>query len=173
MNFNAEYPLLNDHFHVFKNVNYKKMMSIINKFKSGVILVGGAWCKNCQAVMHIINDVAKENKIRSVNHFDPKFINIFKEEVDLRDCLDLETKLDYYYFIEKIGFKSKTLVKDTLIPRLPVPAVIGIRNGVCVGIITDEYVLDEKGLHTEDSEEDKTLEYRAKLDELFKTVKEK
>lgn len=173
MNFNAEYPLINDIFHVYKEVNYKKMMSLIYNFKTGVIVLGGPWCKNCQAVMHLINETAKKNKIRSIYHFDPKFTNVFKEEVDFRDCLDLETKLDYYQLIEKIGYKSKTLVKDTLIPRLPIPAVIGIKNGACVGIITDEYILDEKGLHTEQSDVDMTEDYCNKLTELFIKVKEK
>lgn len=172
MRFLSEYNL-DDYFHVFKHVSYKKMMDMIYEFKSGVILICGPWCKNCQAVMNIINSTAKENKIRSIHCYDPQFVNIFKEKVDLRDCLSLEDKLEYYYLIEKIGYKSNVLVKDTLIPRLPIPAVIGIKNGNCVGIITDEYILDEKGLHAKGSDVDMTEDYKAKLTELFKAVKAK
>lgn len=173
MNYTEEYTLLDDRLNVFKSVTYDKMMQLIDKFKTGIIYIGGAWCKNCQAVVHIINRVAKKNKIKTVYNYDPHFINVFKEEVDLRDCGDLETKLNYYYFIEKIGFKSDTLVRDTLIPRLNVPAIIGLKNGICVGVIDEEYVMDDSGLHKEGCMQDVTADYEAKLTDLFQKVKKK
>ena len=165
------YDLLKGKTHVFKSVTYEKVMKMLEKFKTGVILIGGSWCKNCQAVIEIINKTAKKNKIRSIYHFDPKFVNVFKEEVDLRDCGDLETKLNYYYLIEKLGYKNETLVQDTFIPRISVPAVIGIKNGVCIGVIEDEYVLENDILHLEGSTEDKKEEYIEKLNNLFQKVK--
>ena len=124
------YSLLKGKIHVYRSAKYEKVMKMLDKFKTGVIFIGGSWCKNCQAVIEIINKTAKKNKIRSIQHFDPKFINIFNEEVDMRDCGDLETKLNYYYLIEKLGYESDNLVQDTFIPRMPVPAVIGVKNGV-------------------------------------------
>ena len=169
----SEYTLLDDKFHVFRNASYDKIMRMIYKFKTGVIYIGGTWCKNCQAIISLLNKTAKKNKIRTILHYDPHFINIFKEEVDLRDCGDLETKLNYYYLIEKIGYQSDVYVQETLIPRLNVPAVIGIKNGICVGIVDDEYILDETGLHQEGSSEDQTEAYTLKLTELFQKVKAK
>ena len=148
-------------------------MKMLEKFKTGVIFIGGSWCKNCQAVIEIVNKTAKKNKVRSIYHFDPKFINIFKEEVDMRDCGDLETKLNYYYLVEKLGYSSDVLVQDTFIPRMPVPAVIGVKNGVCVGIVDDEYILDDGVLHKEDSDVNMMDDYVSKLDSLFKKVKAK
>lgn len=173
MGFTDDYALLDDKFHVFRSVDYRKMMNLIYKFKTGIIYIGGAWCKNCQAIISILNKTAKKNKIRTIYNYDPHFINVFKEEVDLRDCGDLETKLDYYYLIEKIGFQSDEFVQDTLIPRLHVPAIIGIKNGICVGIISDEYILDDFGLHKEGELEDKSAEYIGKLNDLFQKVKKK
>ena len=74
------YDLLKGKIHVFRNANYDKIMKMLDKFKTGVIFIGGSWCKNCQAVIEIVNKTAKKNKIRSIYHFDPKFTNIFKEE---------------------------------------------------------------------------------------------
>lgn len=165
------YELLKGKIHVFRNVKYEKVMKMLENFKTGVIFIGGSWCKNCQAVIEIVNKIAKKNKIRTIKHFDPKFINVFKEEVDMRDCGDLETKLNYYYLIEKLGYKSDTLVQDTFIPRMPVPAVIGIKNGACVGVVEDEYVLDGDVLHAEGSDVNMMEEYINKLDSLFKKVK--
>lgn len=169
----SEYTLLDDKFHVFRSASYDKIMKMIYKFKTGVIYIGGAWCKNCQAIISLLNKTAKKNKIRTILHYDPHFINVFKEEVDLRDCGDLETKLNYYYLIEKIGYHSDVYVQDTLIPRLNVPAIIGIKNGICVGIVDDEYVLDDHGLHQEGSSKDQTEAYTLKLTELFQKVKAK
>ena len=98
-------------------------------------------------------------------------MNVFKEEVDLRDCGDLETKLNYYYLIEKLGYKNETLVQDTFIPRISVPAVIGVKNGVCIGVVEDEYILENDILHIEGSTEDKKEEYIEKLNNLFQKVK--
>ena len=165
------YDLLKGKVHVFKSVKYEKVMKMFDKFKTGVIFIGGSWCKNCQAVIEIINKTAKKNKVRSIYHFDPKFVNIFKEEVDMRDCGDLETKLNYYYLIEKLDYKNDTLVQDTFIPRISVPAIIGIKNGSCVGVIEDEYILDGDVLHTEDSSENKMDEYIEKISSLFQKVK--
>ena len=167
------YDLLKGKIHVFRSVKYDKVMKMFDKFKTGVIFLGGSWCKNCQAVIEIINKTAKKNKIRSIYHFDPKFTNIFDEEVDMRDCGDLETKLNYYYLIEKLGYTNDVLVQDTFIPRIAVPAVIGIKNGTCVGVIEDELILDGDVLHASDSEENVTEEYISKLDALFKKVKAK
>lgn len=172
MNFSDEYPLLKGR-HIFKSITFENMIRMIYKFKTGVILIGGSWCKNCQAVIGIINETAKENKIRTVYCYDPRFINIFKEEEDLRDCKSLETKLNYYELVEKIGFKSDEYVVDTLIPRIKVPAVIGLRNGICVGIIESEYINDKIGLHEESSAVDMTSEYKNSLTSLFKKVKAK
>ena len=166
------YRNLKGKIHIYKSVTYEKVMKMLEKFKTGIIFMGGSWCENCQAVIDIVNRVAKKNKIRSIYHFDPRFENIFKEEVDLRDCGDLETKLNYYYFIEKSGYNNETLVQDTFIPRISVPAIIGIKNGTCVGIIEDEYLFDDGILHLEESTEDHTEEYIEKLKNLFQKVKE-
>lgn len=157
--------------HVFKSVTYEKVMKMIENFKTGVIFIGGSWCENCQAVIDVLNRTAKKNKIRSIYHFDPRFVNIFNEEVDMRDCGDLETKLNYYYLIEKLGYKNEKMVQDTFIPRMSVPAIIGLRNGTCVGVIDDEYLLDGEILHSKDSNDDKKEEYIQKLNELFEKVK--
>lgn len=173
MNYNDEYPLLKDKFNVFRTASYDKVMQMFHKFKTGVIYVGGAWCKNCQAVISLINKTAKKNKIRTILHYDPHFINVFKEEVDLRDCGDLETKLNYYYLIEKMQYKNDTLVQDTLIPRLNVPAVIGVKNGICVGVIDEEYIQDDLGIHKEGDSIDCSESYIHRLNDLFQMVKAK
>ena len=167
------YELLKGKLHVFKSAKYEKVIKMLDNFKTGVIFVGGSWCPNCQAVVDIINKTAKKNKIRSIQHYDPKFTNAFNEVVDLRDCGDLDTKLNYYCLVEKIGYESEKVVPETLIPRISVPAVVGIKNGTCVGIVEGEYLLDGDILHEKDSDIDMKEDYINKLEQLFKKVNEK
>lgn len=173
MNWLNDYPLLKDRSHVFKEINYDKVMRMIYRFKTGIIFMGGAWCQNCQAIIGIVNQAAKKSKIRTIYHFDPRFENVFKEQVDLRDCSDLETKLNYYYLVEKLGFTGDVYVEDTLIPRMSVPSIIGIKNGVCIDIISEEYILDQKGLHYEDDDQDRSEEFFNRLLNLFQSIKSK
>ncbi|MDE5565858.1 MAG: hypothetical protein K2I77_02620, partial [Anaeroplasmataceae bacterium] len=70
MNFTEEYALLNDKLNVFRSVNYEKMMKMIYKFKTGIIYIGGAWCKNCQAIIQLLNKTAKKNKIKTIYNYD-------------------------------------------------------------------------------------------------------
>ena len=172
MSFSKDYINL-DHFSVFKSITYDKMMQLFHRLKTGVLMIGGPWCQNRQAVMGIVNHVAKKNRIHTIYCYDPHFVNVFKEIDDLRDCKDLDTKLKYYELIEKIGYRSPELVQDTLIPRLPVPAIIGVKNGDCIGIISDEYLLDDYGLHTVDSKVDHRQEYETRLTKLFQLIKPK
>ena len=102
---------------------------------------------------------------------DPKFINVFKEEDDLRNCSTLEIKLKYYALVEKIGFKSTELVTDTLIPKIHVPFFIAIRNGNCVGYYTAELIKDSSGFHKEGELEDRTIEFVLALQNLISKIK--
>ena len=64
MTFVQEYQLLEDRFHVFKSITYDKMMKMLTQFKTGIIYIGGAWCKNCQAIVALLNKTAKASKIQ-------------------------------------------------------------------------------------------------------------
>ena len=45
MTFVQEYQLLEDRFHVFKSITYDKRIKLLTQFKTGIIYIGGAWCK--------------------------------------------------------------------------------------------------------------------------------
>ena len=98
---------------------------------------------------------------------------MFKEEEDLRDCESLEHKLDYYYLIEKIGYKNKNneLVRDTLIQKMETPTFIVIKNGSVIDYFTSEYIRDPY-IRLEDSTDDKTMEFNSRITNMIRKLKE-
>lgn len=173
MDYCLEYELLNDENHVFKNISYDELMDFFEGFKTGLIMIGGYWCKNCQAIIDLLNNVAKKSGIDYVYNYDPKFINVYGEEEDLRDCKSLEVKLKYYKIIENLGYKSDKLVVDTLIPRISVPFIFAIKNGTCVGYYEEELLRDGVLLYKEGHTEDYTLDFVHEITKLIEKINQK
>lgn len=172
MDYCLEYKYLKDEDHIFKSISYEQLISLLDGFETALVFIGGHWCKNCQAIISELNLIGKKSNLDLIYNYDPKFINIFKEEEDLRDCKTLENKLKYYSIVEKIGFKSTEFVQDTLIPKMHIPFILGIRNGNCVGYYSTELIKDERGLHEEGKTEDKTVEFVYHVTELINKIKE-
>ena len=173
MDFCNEYKFLNDENHVFIEISYNDLRDMIDEFKSGLVIIGGPWCNHTQAIMRETNQIAKREKLDTVYVYNPRFINIFKVEEDLRDCESLEHKLDYYYLIEKIGYKNKNneLVRDTLIQRMDTPTFIAIKNGSVIDYFTSEYIKDPY-IRLENTLADKTMEFNNRISNMIKKLKE-
>ena len=172
MDFCSEYKYLNDPENVFVDLKYEDLIQILDNFGSALVIIGGSLSENMQAVMKEVNDIAKREGVEKVLVYNPRFINVFQEEEDLRDCLTLENKLKYYYIVEKTKFKSDTLVRDTLIAKMDVPTFFAIKNGTCVDYFTSKYVKDPY-IHLENDLEDRTLEFDLRLTSLIRKLKEK
>ena len=173
MDFCKEFKYLNDEKNVFQEITYNDLRDMIDEFKSGIIIIGGPWSPRTQAVIKESNEVFKKENIEKVYFYNPRSINVFKEEEDLRDCLSLESKLDYYYLIEKLGIKNKEnkLVENTLIQKMYVPLFISLKNGICTDYFNANYIKDPY-IHKPDGIEDKTLEFVSRLKELINRQKE-
>lgn len=172
MDFCLEYEHLNDENHIFQSISYDELIRLLDNFGTGLVFIGGAWCKNCQAIIKELNEIGKKCGLDVIYNYDTKFINVFKEVEDLRDCKTLENKLKYYAIVEKIKYKSNELVQDTLISKIRVPFIFGIKNGSCVGYYSIELIKDKNGLHEEDSLEDKTIDFVYNVSSLIHKIKE-
>ncbi len=172
MDFCSEFKYLNDEENVYKEISYDDLIGLLDNFGTGLVLVGGSFSDKVQAIIKETNDIAKREGLEEVFVYNPRFINIFKEVEDLRDCLTLENKLKYYYLIEKTGYKSDSLVRDTLIAKMRVPTFLAIKNGTCVDYFTSNYYKDPY-IHLKDDLEDRTLEFDLRLTSLIRKLKEK
>ena len=171
MNFLSDFKYLTDENNIYKEISYDEFKELLDGFHSALIIVGGSWSEEFQAVAAEVNKIAKEEKLSEIYVYDPRFINVFKEEEDLRDCLTLENKLKYYYIVEHTGFKAPELVRDTLIAKMEVPTFFAIKNGTCVDYFTSKYIKDPF-IREKDNLEDKTLEFITRFKQLISKMNE-
>ncbi len=172
MDFCSEYKYLSDKDNILKDIPYDTLSDLLDNFGSGLVVIGGSFSENMQAIIKELNDIAKREGLEEVLVYNPRFINVFQEVEDLRDCLTLENKLRYYYIVEKTGFKSDTLVRDTLIAKIDVPTFFAIKNGTCVDYFTSRYIKDPY-IRLPNDLEDRTLEFDLRLTSLIRKLKEK
>ncbi len=57
---------------VFRTTTYHQLLSLFETDGTYMVLFGGAWCGNTQAVIGQINDVAKEYGVKTIYNFDTK-----------------------------------------------------------------------------------------------------
>lgn len=172
MDFCADFKYLKDENHVFVEIEYWDFREMISDLKTGYVIIGGPWSPRTQAVIKESNEIFKREGVDKVYFYNPRTINVFKEEEDLRDCLSLESKLDYYYLVEKLGIKNKEnkLVENTLIQKMYVPLFVSLKNGVCTDYFNANYIKDPY-IHKPDGIEDKTLEFDQRLTQLINSQK--
>ena len=168
MNFCEDFKYLKDENHVFVEIEYWDFREMIQGHKTGFVIIGGPWSPRTQAVIKESNEIFKREKVDKVYFYNPRTINIFKEEEDLRDCLSLESKLDYYYLVEKLGIKNKEnkWVENTLIQKMYVPLFVSLKDGVCTDYFNANYLKDPY-IHKPNDIEDKTLEFDKRLTQLI------
>ncbi len=172
MNFVVDFKHLNDEHHIYKEISILDFKDLFYQNRTALVIIGGPWCPRTQAIMGITNTIAKREGLKNIYVYNPRFINVFGEEEDLRDCLTLEHKLDYYFIVEKIGFKNekRELVQDTLIQKMDTPVFVVVKDGKGIAYYSSKFILNPY-LRYEDSLEDKTLEFDKELTKLIKMLK--
>ena len=55
MDYCLEYQHLTDLDHLYKEISYDELISFFDGFKTGFVMIGGAWCINCQAIIKELN----------------------------------------------------------------------------------------------------------------------
>lgn len=68
----TNFPHLTDPDPVFRTVSYDQLIKLFESEGTYMILFGGSWCGNTQAVIGQINDVAKEYGVEAIYNFDFK-----------------------------------------------------------------------------------------------------
>lgn len=79
-----EYKYLDDPNSVYKTMTYDQMIKLFESEGTYMVLFGGSWCGNTQAVVRQINDVAKEYGVETIYNFDWR-IDGKSGETHLRD----------------------------------------------------------------------------------------
>ncbi|MDY5983050.1 MAG: hypothetical protein SPJ17_05080 [Anaeroplasma sp.] len=169
MVYSEEYTNL-DVDNVFKEITYDEFMNMFEHLETGIVLLGGAWCKNAQIIVPYANTLAKKKGLDVIYNFDLKYENELGRQGDLRTGTSLDHRMEYFNIAEKTGIQSDTVVENTMMPRIPSPTFIAIKNGTTVGYFTAKYIHDEMTEKLELSSED-MLDFAVKFTELVDLIK--
>lgn len=169
MVYSEEYTNL-DGDNVFKEITYDEFMDMFEHLETGIVLLGGAWCKNAQIIVPYANTLAKKKGLDVIYNFDLKYENELGRQGDLRTGTSLDHRMEYFNIAEKTGIESDTVVENTMMPRIPSPTFIAIKNGTTVGYFTAKYIKDETTDKLELSSED-MLDFAVKFTELVDLIK--
>ena len=169
MVYSEEYTNL-DGDNVFKEITYNEFMDMFEHLETGIVLLGGAWCKNAQIIVPYANTLAKKKGLDVIYNFDLKYENELGRQGDLRTGTSLDHRMEYFNIAEKTGIQSDTVVENTMMPRIPSPTFIAIKNGTTVGYFTAKYIKDEATEKLELSSED-MLDFAVKFTELVDLIK--
>jgi hypothetical protein len=169
MVYSEEYTNL-DSDNVFKEITYNEFMDMFEHLETGIVLLGGAWCKNAQIIVPYANTLAKKKGLDVIYNFDLKYENELGRQGDLRTGTSLDHRMEYFNIAEKTGIQSDTVVENTMMPRIPSPTFIAIKNGTTVGYFTAKYIKDETTEKLELSSED-MLDFAVKFTELVDLIK--
>ena len=169
MVYSEEYTNL-DGDNVFKEITYDEFMNMFEHLETGIVLLGGAWCKNAQIIVPYANTLAKKKGLAVIYNSDFKYENELGRQGDLRTGTSLDHRMEYFNIAEKTGIQSDTVVENTMMPRIPSPTFIAIKNGTTVGYFTAKYIHDEMTEKLELSSED-MLDFAVKFTELVDLIK--
>ena len=162
MDYCIEYLHLDDENHVYKNINIDEVLDIFSSLKTGLIFIGGYWCKNCQAIIKQLNDRAKMREIVCIYNLDTRVEDDLGIVEDIRASINLDFKIKFSALCTEIGV-SENMVK--------VPFFVAVKNGHTEGYYSVELLYDDGILHYEDSSIDQSLVFEAEINKLIDLIK--
>ena len=115
--FSKEYEMNNTN-NLYKYSSYDNIIDTLND-KTGVIYLGFSSCDLCKKIVPVLNDAAKENKIKEILYYDFKDIreNNTKEYQELYNIL-----------------RDYISTNDEELDKIKAPTVIFVNNGNITGI---------------------------------------
>lgn len=125
-----DYPQLEDKHHVYKEIEVTDVIKMLEDKDSFTLVMGFPECPWCQAIMPVINDVAKENNCKKVYYLNIKDIRDNEESSGHSDYLQLANN----YFKDALDIEKN---------RLNAPTFVKVEDGIMT-----KYHIDTVATHT-------------------------
>ena len=111
-----DYPNIEDKNHVFKEIEINDVIKKLENNKSFYLVLGFPECPWCQALMPVLNEVAKDNKEKTIYYLNIKEIRDNTESLGHTEYKKLEDN----YFKEALDIEKN---------RLNAPTFVKVENG--------------------------------------------
>lgn len=111
-----DYPNINDKHHVFKEIKVDDVLEKLEKKESFLLVMGFPLCPWCQALMPVLNEVAKENNYKTIYY------------LYLKDIRDDENATGHNEYLKLQNEYFKDALDD--LERINAPTFVKIENGI-------------------------------------------
>jgi hypothetical protein len=157
-----EYLYLDDINHVYKSVSIDEVLELFSSLQTGLIFIGGYWCKNCQAIIKQLNNIVKMRDIDTIYNLDPRVKDDLGIVEDFRDSINLDFKMKFSTLCTEIGVNKEDV---------RVPFFVAVKNGHTEGFYSVELLYDNGILHYPESSIDQTLLFENEINKLIDLIK--
>lgn len=121
----------------FKPLTFYSLKSKLDQNESFIFFLGAPWCKNCRAIMPILNEVVNEMG-KTIYVMDPRPYRQKTKQSDIRKQLTKETEKMMKYISSHLNIDLLKNTNDTY--QLSIPFLTVFENGVARSYFNKEYV---------------------------------
>lgn len=135
-NIMKDYPSLNDKNHIYKEVQIDDVITMLEDKESFYLVMGFPECPWCQALMPVLNEVAKDAAVKVVYYLCIKEIR----DNEKANGHDLYLELKNNYFKEALDLSNN---------RLNAPTFVKVDRGIMVKYhlnTTQDHIKNENGV---------------------------
>lgn len=155
---NKDYPQLIDQKHVFESIEVNEVKNMFDNHNDFYLVMGFSDCPWCQALIPILNEVAKENQVKIVYY------------LDIKEIRDNEKATGYDIFSDLTNTVFKAII-DQEKNRVNAPTFIKVEKGEIVGYhlnTVSGHVKNDSG-YLPPLTEEQVLELKEILNHIFQT----
>ncbi len=136
---------------IYEYATYGNVIDVLEE-ETGIIYMGFPSCALCQEITPILDDVAKDKKVKSILYYDFKEIRSNNTE-EYKKLVDILTD---YIKTDEEGSK-----------RLTAPTIIFVNKGNIVGVYIGTISSDQEEIITEEQKESLKNNFSSLIDKMF------
>lgn len=121
-----------------KEIRLLHFLKMVENKESFILLFGGAWCRNCKAIVPVLNEFLIKNNL-SVYELDPREGMKKRRGSDIRKS-DTKDKIRKYTKISNIFNFDSLEESSNGLKKISVPFIVKIKDGKAISYYSKEYL---------------------------------